>query len=80
VTFAQSLLQRAAEGSFIAREEAETLAREWLTQSGADLAMQVLMGGTHEAAQLIDLCGRVLNTMGVAREPTNMADDDANES
>jgi hypothetical protein len=53
------------------------LAREWLAISGADLAMRVLMSGTHEAAQLIELCGCVLRTVGVACEPTNMAEDDA---
>jgi hypothetical protein len=54
------------------------LAREWLAISGADLAMRVLVGGTYEAAQLIELCGCVLRTMRVVCEPTNMAGGDAN--
>jgi hypothetical protein len=66
VTFADSLLRQAAESGAVAREDAEMLAREWLTISGADLAMRVLMGGTHEAAQLIELCACVLRTVGVA--------------
>jgi hypothetical protein len=78
VTFADGLLRQAAEGGAVAREDAEMLAREWLTISGADLAMGVLMGGKHEAAQLIELCGCVLRTMRVVCEPTNMAEDDAN--
>jgi hypothetical protein len=79
VTFADSLLRQAAEGGAIAREDAEMLAREWLATSGADLAMRVLMGGTHEAAQLVELCGCVLRTVGIVCEPTNMAKEDANE-
>jgi hypothetical protein len=79
VTFAEGLLRQAEEGGAVAREDAETLAREWLAISGADLAMGVLMGGKHEAAQLIELCGCVLRTMGVVCEPTNLAEDDANE-
>jgi hypothetical protein len=78
VTFAESLLRQAAEGGALAREDAEMLACEWLAISGADLAMGVLMGGKHEAAQLIQPCGCVLRTMGVVCEPTNMAEDDAN--
>jgi hypothetical protein len=64
VTFADSLLRQAAEGGAVAREDAEMLAREWLAISGADLAMGVLMGGKHQAAQLIELCGCVLRTHG----------------
>jgi hypothetical protein len=78
VTFADSLLRRAAEGS-VAREDAELLAREWLAISGAELAMRVLMGGTYEAAQLIELCVCVLRTVGVSFEATSMAEGDASE-
>ncbi len=63
VTLAESVLQQATEGS-VAREDAEALAREWLAITGADLAMQVLLGGTHEATRLVELCGYVLRTLG----------------
>jgi hypothetical protein len=54
------------------------LAREWLAISGADLAMRVLIGGTYEAAQLVELCACVLRTVGVPYEPTSTAEDDTN--
>jgi hypothetical protein len=63
VTLAESVLRQATEGA-VAREDAEKLAREWLAITGADLAMQVLMGGAHEAARLVELCGCVLRTLG----------------
>jgi hypothetical protein len=78
VTFADHLLRLAAEGGAIAREDAETLAREWLSLTGADLAMRVLMGGANEAARLVELCGCVLHTLGAASGSMSAADDNTN--
>ena len=78
VTFADHLLQLGAEGGVIAREDAETLAREWLSLTGADLAMRVLMGGANEAARLVELCACVLQTLGAASGSMSAADDNTN--
>jgi hypothetical protein len=64
----QVLRLAAAQGA-VPREEAEALARDWLALTGADVAMRVLTGGTHEAAQLVELCSFVLRTLGVSAEP-----------
>lgn len=60
------MLRDAIETGAANRAAVEALAREWLVQSGGDLALRILTGaaGAHEAAAVTELCKRILHATG----------------
>ena len=71
---AEALLESAVDGHGVPREEAEAIARAWLELTGAHVAMRVLTGGAHEAADVVELCERIL------RAVDELGDDEAKGS
>jgi len=70
----EALLESAGNERGVPREEAEAIARAWLELTGAHVAMRVLTGGAHEAADVVELCERIL------RAVDELGDDEAKGS
>jgi hypothetical protein len=62
-------LLEANERGAVAGERAEVLARNWLRDSGGDLALAVLERGSFTAARLVELCEFVLRVTSEVSVP-----------